>query len=50
MIKAMLEFVAVAMIETMELSLKSIVSLCIAKWVSAITVMLIETLGTMFES
>ena len=46
----MLEFVAVAMIEAMELSLKSIVSLCIAEWVSTIAVMSIEALGTVFES
>ena len=50
MIKAMLEFVTVAVIETMELSLKSIVSLCIAKWVSTVAVMSIEALGTVFES
>ena len=50
MIKAMLELVAMAMIEAMELSLKSIVSLCIAKWVSTIAVMSIEALRTVFES
>ena len=50
MIKAMLEFVAVPMIEAMEFSLKSIISLCIAKWVSSITMMSIEALITMFES
>jgi hypothetical protein len=50
MIKTMLEFVTVAMIETMELSLVSIVSLCIAKWVPTVTVMSIEALGTLFES
>ena len=50
MIKTMLEFVTVAVIETMELSLISIVSLCIAEWVSTVTVMSIEALGTMFES
>ena len=50
MIKAMLKLVAMAMIEAMELSLKSIVSLCIAKWVSTIAVMSIEALRTVFES
>ena len=50
MIKTMLEFVTVAMIETMEFSLKSIISLCITEWVSTITVMAIEALWTMFES
>ena len=50
MIKAMLKFVTVAMIETMELCLKSIVSFCIAEWVSTITVVSIEALRTMFES
>ena len=46
----MLELVPMTMIETMELSLKSIVSLCIAEWVSTIAVMSIEALRTMFES
>ena len=50
MIKTMLEFVTVAVIETMELSLKSIVSLCIAEWVSTVAVMSIEALGTVFKS
>ena len=50
MIKTMLEFVTVAMIEAMELSLKSIVSLCIAEWVATITVVSIEALGTVFKS
>ena len=50
MIKTMLEFVTVAMIEAMELSLKSIVSLCIAEWVSTVTVMSIEALGTVLKS
>ena len=50
MIKTMLELVSVTMIEAMELSLESIVSLCIAEWVPTIAVMSIEALGTMFES
>ena len=50
MIKAMLELVAVTMIEAMELSLKSIVSFGIAKWVSSIAVMPIEALRTVLES
>ena len=50
MIKTMLKLVPVTMIEAMELSFKSIVSLCIAEWVSTITVMSIEALGTVFES
>ena len=50
MIKAVLELVAVTMIKTMELSLKSIVSLGIAEWVSTIAVMSIEALGTVLES
>ena len=50
MIKAMFKFVTVAVIEAMELSLISIVSLCIAKWVSTIAVMSIEALGTVFKS
>ena len=50
MIKAMLEVVTVAVIESMELSLESIVSLCIAKWVSTVAVMSIEALRTVFES
>ena len=50
MIKAMFKFVTVAVIEAMELSFKSIVSLCIAEWVSTVTVMSIEALGTVFKS
>ena len=50
MIKTMFKFVTVAMIEAMELSLKSIVSLCIAEWVSTVAVMSIEALGTVFKS
>ena len=50
MIKTMLEFVTVPVIETMELSLIPIVSLCIAEWVSTVTVMSIEALRTVFES